>query len=301
MADLLIELGHASRNQFDEYSHLDGNGWKEEGQLEKFNNFLESKKREMSMAKLNGQVNKYNELNSLSKYLSSEVYRNPKIIPVLAKALIEHEGIYSHSSNVEFQIIDSIVKPDDQITNTQKNNFNNIYSDATLILKNTMASIIENNKSLGQVNSLLEMTNGQIADHFIASKSDAELKQSIQNLENGKNNVDACAYNSQDHFAILNGISDIFQIAAYQQSGSYRTPAKIIMPKPKLKPKKKQKPKTGLSTLAIIREESRLTGNSKKNQRYPGKPAKNKQAYTKQTKSVPNIHFNEYKMRLKTN
>ena len=80
-----------SKNQFDENSHLNAIEWKEEGKLEKLKAYMNVKRKEMDNAKLSGNINKFNELNYLSKSIDTEIHRNPEIIPIFAKAIVEND------------------------------------------------------------------------------------------------------------------------------------------------------------------------------------------------------------------
>lgn len=101
-ADLLLEIGHASKMQADQSSFFDAERWKQEGQVEKLKSYLKSKEDEMNYAKLCGNVKLYKELNALSKQLDGEVLRNSEILPVLAKIIIDHDNnsISSNSSSI---------------------------------------------------------------------------------------------------------------------------------------------------------------------------------------------------------
>jgi hypothetical protein len=263
-----------------------------------------NKKKEMENAKLNGQVNKYNELNYLSKSLKMEVHRNPEIIPIFAKALIEHDksndngpdiklSFDDQTNQIEFETIDTLVKQNNEIQATQR--ITREDTQLNSFIKNTMNSIMNRNKTLGEVNSLLELTHGQAADHFIASKSDAELNKNSNEVKMAStSDSNLCGTSLETTSHSLNGITDLFHIAAYQQSGNYRSPAKYVPPITKITSVKKQKIKTGLSSLAIIREESRL-GSKKVGKKLSAKPL------IKQSMSMPSMHLNSSKMRLKTN
>lgn len=100
---MLLEIGHASKMQADHSSFFDAERWKQEGQIEKLKSYLKVKEEEMKIAKLQGNVRLYKELNMLSKQLDSEVYRNSETLPVLAKIIIDHDS----SANSSFRLSDS--------------------------------------------------------------------------------------------------------------------------------------------------------------------------------------------------
>ena len=152
------------------------------------------------------------------------------------------------------------------------------------IIKNT---IMNQNKPLEKVNMLFSMAQGKSADHFISSKSYTEVNHKAHST-----------YNAHQAFTL--GLVDIFDVAAFQKSENYRAPAKKIInlnpikiPEKKKKVnEKKLKRKTGLSTLAIIREESKIA-NSKKLKNASKHATIKKQS----SMSIPALH----KFSLKTN
>ena len=139
-------------------------------------------------------------------------------------------------------------------------------SDINSILKQTMNNIIKKRASVSpQVNSLLEMTNNQqTVDHFCSSKSEAE--ESGQSSSMNSSNQNQSRMSSVSDTRSSGQLSQMFYAAALQQTGNFRSAAKLVEQKPK--PEKilqvKPKVKTGLSTLAIIREESRTSNVSSK-------------------------------------
>ena len=214
----------------------------------------------MEIAKLSGNINKFNELNNMSKTIKTEINRNPELITVFAKVFTDYEENNQQDDFIDNDKQQNFTTPRiDQINENQIIQKTNDVSKFNTLLKNTMNSILNSQKPLDEVNLLLDMTDGQAAENFISSKSDTELpkKSDEVNIELG------C---SKDFS--LYGITDIFDIAAFQRSGNYRTSAPknlapINLPKNKKQSKSKTKTKSGLSTLAIIREESRFRSNSK--------------------------------------
>lgn len=142
-----------------------------------------------------------------------------------------------------------------------------LITDINSVLKQTMNKLLKKQANeLPQFNSLLEMTNGQTVDHFVGSKSDGDSNGTEPSASVGSNSN----YHSNNHShhsstSHSGDISAIFLAAALQKTGNYRAAAKYVEPPPpKEKPPPKPKPKTGLSSLAIIREESRVSTVSKR-------------------------------------
>jgi hypothetical protein len=213
------------------------------------------KKKEMNIAKLSGNINKFNELNHLSRSIDTEIHRNPEIIPIFAKVIVENDNDMKvkdieYSSNTNSRLNESHDSVSFVEQNVPEDN-DNLFDFFKKTIKNKPF------KPLEKVNQLLEMAHGKAPDRFIASESFTE------NINEG-NSVGYANHNS-----FSSGIVDLFDVAAFQQSLNYRSPAKKplnyipINFTEKKHTEKKKKAKTGLSTLAIIREESKLA-NSKK-------------------------------------
>jgi hypothetical protein len=218
------------------------------------------KKKEMNIAKLSGNINKFNELNHLSRSIDTEIHRNPEIIPIFAKAIVENDNDMK-VKDIEYTSYTNsrLNESRDSVSFVEQNvNFQNVPEDNDNLI-DFFKKTIKNKplKPLEKVNQLLEMAHGKAPDRFIASESFSE------NINEGN----SVRYANQNSFS--SGIVDIFDVAAFQQSLNYRSTAKKplnyipINFTEKKHTEKKKKAKTGLSTLAIIREESKLA-NSKK-------------------------------------
>ena len=238
----------------------------------------------MDVAKLSGNITKFNKLNQLSKSIDLEIHRNPEIMPIFAKAFInnnheiESKSLDSKNNLNEIQTFNSPAEENNKnIEAIKEDELNNFF-------KNT---IMNQNKPLEKVNMLFSMAQGKSADHFISSKSYTEVNHKAHST-----------YNAHQAFTL--GLVDIFDVAAFQKSENYRAPAKKIInlnpikiPEKKKKVnEKKLKRKTGLSTLAIIREESKIA-NSKKLKNASKHATIKKQS----SMSIPALH----KFSLKTN
>lgn len=149
-------------------------------------------------------------------------------------------------------------------TSNESNNF--ILSDLNTILKHTMNNLIkQRNNQSPAVNSLLEMTDGRQVENFVASKPDDGMTSasSVANSHGGHgHHGNGHGHHGGHHGGGLD-ITSVFYAAAMEKTGSYRVTAKInnepIMPKIVKAPKPKK-----ASSLAIIREESRVSSNVSK-------------------------------------
>ena len=86
-ADLLVNMGNASKNQSDAWVFFDAEQWKKEGQIEKIESFLKDKKDEMELAKVYGKMKIYQELTEYSEILDNEYYKYPDILPILNQVI----------------------------------------------------------------------------------------------------------------------------------------------------------------------------------------------------------------------
>ena len=110
------------------------------------------------------------------------------------------------------------------------------------------------------VNALLEMTSGQhTTDSFFGSKSENEVSGNETSSGVGSSFMTGSADSMQSQNSTLNqSIAQIFYTAALQQTKNYRASVKYVEPAVIEKAKVTVKQKNAKSTLAIIREESRL-------------------------------------------
>lgn len=192
---MLLELGNASKMQADQSSFFNAERWKQEGQLEKLKSYLKLKEEEMNLAKLNGNVRLYRELNLLVKQLDNEVLRNSEILPVLANLIIDHDNIntekhpcYVHS-NTRLSVRKYTVSKNDMYFRSNQKNSNVIFAE----YKPSQSPSFSLNDSI----NILNLTN--INAQLVKPKTSLEknshlqslLKHTINNLKKIRDNTES--------------------------------------------------------------------------------------------------------------
>lgn len=357
-ADLLANLGHASKNQADQEAFYDAEQWKQEGQLERVKNFLKIKEEEINIAKLNGNVRMFKELSTLSQKLDNECDKNSDILPIIAKVIIDHDAkdkslnfyksskspFYNHipliktaksaefSDPIHFFSRSNTNYFKKQNPNNNRHKFNdsaassyssssvttissasssgcsNYYKRSNALspqelsqstpvlpqninttLRQTMNNFLnKKGNNPPQMNSLLEMTNGQTSvDHFVGSKSETDINHDSRSLSSNNISRNSTTQNNQNDNKHHHGnhihhhhhhpnntlqnfeISQMFMAASMQNTGNYRNTVKYVPDQAvfqKKEIKTKSKPKHNLSSfkLITIHEESRLSSMSRK-------------------------------------
>ncbi len=320
-ADLLLKKGFASKNQADRIAFYNGEQWIQEGQVEKLKNYLKDKDEEMSIAKLNGNLRTYRELSNLSRTLDNEMYRDPTILPVLAKVISEHDKSHdfnksnhyykqphmpqvmsvksansSNKSNTSIKLTSRARTSTNRVqlngsifssssssssTNSQTSSTNsqqtsssylntsikgtshpqqtqqtapNVLANINSILKQKVKDFRRDSDNISKMNSLLEMTSNQSAvETFVSSKTETDT--SVGGI--------TMPVKTFDRLTSVE-LSNMFLAASLQKTANFRQTVKYV--EPIFFPREivsKPKAKSGLSTLALIREESKKK-NSKK-------------------------------------
>lgn len=317
----------------------------------------------MNVAKLSGNIKKYKELTHLSRTLDKEVLKNPEVLPIIAKVIIDHDQEQkenrtnsSASSRQENSKNDISFKRSSTLTTLRNNNNNNTVaapkasnvlpsitsikslspqpppsltngtatqpsglfssmsssasssklnyyeppstssalvtfsqstSDINQIIRQTIDNLKKINRSnqAAQMNTLLEMTNGQTnVDHYVGSKSepsDLDSNSNHSNHHNHNNSNHHANHHTSSHHSHQSSVvshstigggssidlANMFHTAAVEKTGSYRigiqyNPMPVKLTKPTPAPKRApSKAKSNLSTFKLISitEESRLS------------------------------------------
>ena len=318
-ANLLLKKGFASKNQADRIAFYNGEQWIQEGQVEKLKNYLKDKDEEMSIAKLNGNLRTYRELSSLSRTLDNEMYRDPSILPVLAKVISEHDKSHDFNKsnhyykqphmpqikliksanspnkfNTSFQstsrartstnraqLNGSVFSSSSSSTNSQSSSINsqqtsssnvnssikdnsftqqtqqstpNVLANINSILKQKVKDFRRDSDNVSKMNSLLEMTSNQSAvETFVSSKTETDTSMGGLSM----------AGKTFDRLSSVE-LANMFHAASLQKTANFRKTVKCL--EPVFLPREitsKPKGKSGMSTLALIREESKKKSSNK--------------------------------------
>lgn len=281
MANLLVNIGDASKHQFDENAHLNANEWLEEGKIEKLETFIENKKHEALDAKRNGKLGKFNELNDISKSINFEIKRNPHYLPIIANILMDNESKLRSSFNASTQnrLRNSLLGEYDTTTASTSGN---LWIDMNSVMKSRRESqnlfndsLTYSNNSFNNLNYLIDnMKNGRIVDSYISSKSEKDL-------------LNATATTNTNNYKNSSLIHDLFKVSTIQHTDNYRQ-SKVVKPPLRLEPIKAAKDKeqqqqqqqlnklkssttnkSQISSLAIIREEAHSVKTTKDESRKP--------------------------------
>jgi hypothetical protein len=323
---MLVDLGRASKNQSDSLMFYDSERWKEEGQLESFKSYLKCKEDQLSIAKINGNLKDYEKLSNFSRTLDKELVKNPCLLPMLAKVVLVHSHkessrsiafnkkssplsppfvklppllIYSSSKDTGFNTFSQssndtssnelpfLTSVSESSANQAKEfrQFKKANRTMSINMKDLNAAIDETIKTTSridenssQIYSLFEMTNGKNVENYIESKSDLSSNLIFETGAISRR------YGEMQEKNYSNAINDMFMAAALQSTKNYRMGVKHKVPI-LIKGTQKKKSKT-LSTLAIIREESR--NQDKKKRRKSNKTNKMIEYENKKFKFVNN-------------
>ena len=219
-ADLLVKIGNASRQQMDEKVFYDAERWKHEGQLEAYKRYLKAKQSEMTQAKVNGNIKLYNFLNQFNTKLDKEINKNPDLLPLIAKVIIENdtpnnltptsntkknsiESSESNGSAVEyFQFIKPIKANQDssfqrskliKMNELKRNQFNSSTSSsyASSSPASSASSSSKKNKKYSTSFSL-----DQLANHRKSSSFDSLIENIIRNKQNSNGTLSSTHFNT---------------------------------------------------------------------------------------------------------
>ena len=297
-AELLTNMTNASKNQTDQSVFYDAERWKQEGQLEKLESYLKEKKEQMDMAKIHGKVRVYQELTGLAEIFDKKEYKNPEVLPFLTQVISDNEKNLSHSlrnmksksaSNDRFKASEAPSKNEASLSARSTNsNLNfaskseNIFSERSQTLPNINKIIKQNvgltsnkpedknekNAIVPNIESLIGMSqNGESPLNFISSKPDLSFitAKTYPSLRSNSHSHQKSNNNNSNNNSLLS-FSDIFNEISVQSTNSFRAPAKKYE-SPKVNKANKfylsghdyyRDYKNKMSTLAILREESRV-------------------------------------------
>lgn len=264
-AQMILEIGNASKNQADQTSFFNGERWKTEGQIEILNNYLKINELQINKAKLNGKLKVFQQLKNLSNSLNYEAQTNPEILPVLTKSLnrqIVYDGkndqfvplvrLKQSTSDRNSYLNRSKASTQSSSTPTSVSNFSN----SSCFLRSGSRHKLE-------WNCLLQMNeNSTQADQYFNSKSEKDIELELSSFNLTRTNkkkqtyLNSSRFGSQFNTASKSiNLNELFDLASAQNSDSYRKAAKYTPVEPILNARRnskvKQRPRC-VSTFKLI-------------------------------------------------
>lgn len=271
-AQMIVEIGNASKNQADQASFFDAEQWKKEGQVEILKNYLKINEREINNAKLNGKLRMFRQLKDLSHSLDHEMENNPQILPAIAQVLNDHRVNSEQKINnksTQFTAFKNSTCDQNRKSNLSRSKTltNSSLSSATSSsLSNYLNSPCFSRSGFAlkpELNCLLELTgSSDRVDQYVNSKSETEIQSEINSSfmnktsKKDQNNLKFHHFaNHLNHMTRSINLSDLFNMASAQNTESFRKTVKYAPEEPILNVRRnskvKQKPKC-VSTFKLI-------------------------------------------------
>ncbi|RNA15947.1 ZDHHC-type palmitoyltransferase 6 [Brachionus plicatilis] len=268
-AQMIVEIGNASKNQADQASFFDAEQWKKEGQVEILKNYLKINEREINNAKLNGKLRMFRQLKDLSHNLDHEMENNPQILPAIAQVLNDHRVNSEQKINnksTQFTTLKNSTCDQNKKSNLSRSKTSSLSSATSSSLSYYLNSPCFSRSGFAlkpELNCLLELTgSSDRVDQYVNSKSETEIQSEINSSfmnktsKKDQNNLKFHHFgNHLNHMTRSVNLSDLFNMASAQNTESYRKTVKYAPEEPILNVRRnskvKQKPKC-VSTFKLI-------------------------------------------------